>query len=71
MTFNFGAIPFALAAVAVGVGVWVFRLKLTQFSDRAYGRKRSLEAQERYARLALIPLVWCLLLAGFALFIIR
>jgi len=63
MVFNVGAIPVAVADLVVGVSVWIFRVRLTQLSDRSIGRVRTLAEQERFSRLAIFPLVLSVVLA--------
>lgn len=67
MAVNTGAIPFAVALIVAGVGIWVFRVQLTELSDQTYGRNRTPEAQRRFARIAVVPLVLCVGMAIFFL----
>ena len=69
MVFNAGAVPLGVAAVLASVAVWVFRVRLTRWSDRVEGRDRSPEEQRRAARYALVPMTFGLLFAVFFVFI--
>jgi len=68
MTFNAGAIPFAIISMIFGIGMWTFRMRLTELSDRTYGRRRSPDERKTYARIAVVPLLFSICLAAVALF---
>jgi hypothetical protein len=67
MQVNTEPIPLAIGILVFGTLVWLIRVRLTEISDNFYGRERSDEARRRYARSAIVGVIFSIAVAAFLL----